>query len=101
MSFNWYITGSGKNQKMYDFLSERIPTIGYTDNNDANLFIAAKRMYIDAYATAGSIWTRICARTLGSTSALLCLTSRWAAQMITAAAEERKRSICWSGRWTG
>lgn len=53
MSFNWYITGSGKNQKMYDFLSERIPTIGYTDNNNVNLFIAAKRMYIDAYAHCG------------------------------------------------
>ena len=53
MSFNWYITGSGKNQKMYDFLSARIPTIGYTDNNDVNLFIAAKRMYIDAYAHCG------------------------------------------------
>lgn len=38
---------------MYDFLSERIPTIGYTDNNDVNLFIAAKRMYIDAYAHCG------------------------------------------------
>ena len=42
MSFNWYIAGSGKNQKMYDFLSERIPTIGYTDNKDVNLFVAAR-----------------------------------------------------------
>lgn len=53
MSFNWYIAGSGKNQKMYDFLSERIPTIGYTDNKDVNLFVAARRMYLDAHANYG------------------------------------------------
>lgn len=53
MSFNWYIAGSGKNQKMYDFLSERIPTIGYTDNKDVNMFIAARRMYLDAHTNYG------------------------------------------------
>ena len=53
MSFNWYIAGSGKNQKMYDFLSERIPTIGYTDNKDVNLFVAARRMYLNAHVNCG------------------------------------------------
>ena len=53
MSFNWYIVGSGKNQKMYDFLSERIPTIGYTDNKDVNLFVAARRMYLNAHVNCG------------------------------------------------
>lgn len=53
MSFNWYIASSGKNQKMYDFLSERIPTIGYTDNKDVNMFVAARRIYLDAHTNFG------------------------------------------------
>ncbi len=53
MSFHWYIAGSGKNQKMYDFLTKYTPTIGYTGNRNVNLFIAAKKMYIDAHAHYG------------------------------------------------
>lgn len=51
--YNWYIAGSGKNQRLYDFLAKRIPTIGYTLNGDVNLFIAAKKVYIDAHTHYG------------------------------------------------
>ena len=98
MSFNWYIAGSGKNQKMYDFLSERIPTIGYTDNKDVNLFVAARRMYLNA---VGSAWTKTCAMISSSTLAPLCRTLPWEARMTTAMVGGRKLSTYWSGSWTG
>lgn len=50
---NTYWNDNGKYQAFVNALEERIPSIGYTTNVYANLFIAMSHLYYDAYNNGG------------------------------------------------
>lgn len=50
---NTYWEGHGKYEEQVKALNEAMPSIGYTDNVNMNLFIAMSHLYYDAYNNGG------------------------------------------------